>query len=102
MTNEEKKIQECDGMMTQSDREILYECCSGFHRVDKRLLNFIMQICILASILIFSMISYSTTDNQSEKTTFLVIISSIMSVFLPTPKLPQRDNRIKKEKKEEV
>lgn len=67
-----------------------YDCCMG-NTTDKRILDFIAKFLIIFSILCFSFVMVVSTNDSSERNIFIIIINTILSIFLPSPSIKDKD-----------
>ena len=72
-------------IMEQNQQDYTWNsCCAGTS--DKRLLKFIIQSTISLSIMSFSMYMLSSGVECSEQSIYVGILTSIFSIWLPSPK----------------
>jgi hypothetical protein len=71
-------------IMEKDDENLYKSCCAGTS--DKRLLKFIIQSTISLSIMGFSMYMLSSGVECSEQSIYVGILTSIFSIWLPSPK----------------
>lgn len=68
---------------------IYRSCCT---MIDSRVLSFAVQSVVIVLILIFSMYQAANTSSLETRQTYIVIVTTILSVYLPTPKI-RRDRQ---------
>ena len=71
-------------IMEKDDENLYQSCCAGTS--DKRLLKFIIQSTISLSIMGFSMYMLASGVECSEQSIYVGILTSIFSIWLPSPK----------------
>jgi len=69
-----------------------YKMCCG-SMTDRRLVEYGSKVLIIFSILVFSMVQVFETKNIEEKTIFIVIINTVLSVFLPSPTIAKKNKK---------
>lgn len=74
-----------------------YKMCCG-SMTDRRLVEYGSKVLIIFSILVFSMVQVFETKNIEEKTIFIVIINTVLSVFLPSPTIAKKNKEVIREK----
>ena len=72
-------------------------CCSGTRMtVDRKFITFIVQTMIIMCVLIFSMHQVVNEQDSSRRETFIVIMTTTLSVCLPSPQIPQTKSKEEK------
>jgi hypothetical protein len=69
---------------------IYRSCCT---MIDSRVLSFAVQSVVIILVLIFSMYQAANTSSLEARQTYIVIVTTILSVYLPTPKIRRDNNR---------
>ncbi len=64
------------------DPEIWRSCCLD---VDKRVVQFSVQVMFSLILIIFSMYMLMNTDNCSEQQVYVSLLTLVIGVFLPNP-----------------
>lgn len=62
-------------------------CCSSKFKIDRRLLTFLTQTLVILTVLIFAMYQ-AVRIKGPQRETYVIIITTILSVYLPSPTLP--------------
>ena len=67
-------------------------CCGELaFSVNKKFVAFIVQTMVILAVLIFAM-HQAVNGENNRKETFLIIITTILSVYLPSPQVPNINN----------
>lgn len=66
---------------------IYRSCCT---MIDSRVLSFAVQSVVIILILVFSMYQAANISNSEARQTYIVIVTTILSVYLPTPKIRKK------------
>lgn len=69
---------------------IYRSCCT---MIDSRVLSFAVQSVVILLVLVFSMYQAANTSSLEARQTYIVIVTTILSVYLPTPKIQRDKNR---------
>ena len=64
--------------------------------IDRKFISFIVQTIIILCVLVFSMHQVVNERDYSRRETFIVIITTILSVYLPSPQMPNSKPKIEK------
>ena len=67
-----------------------YKLCCG-SMTDRRLVEYGSKVLIIFSILVFSMIQIFHSNNTEERTVFIIVLNTILSVFLPSPTIAKKN-----------
>ena len=68
-------------------RNNMYESCCCDGRTDRRLLEYLVKIFITTVVLMFCIVNLMIHPNIEEKTTYYTIITTIIGMYLPQPKI---------------
>lgn len=72
-------------------------CCSRSLRIDRRLLTFAVQTIVILMVLVYSM-HQAVVVPREQRETYIIIITTILSVYLPSPQAPPLQNDTDKKK----
>eukprot|EP00466_Bigelowiella_natans_P006761 jgi/Bigna1/129896/aug1.10_g4604 len=84
-----KEVDDGQSSMTSAYKT---RCCGELaFSVNKKFVAFIVQTVVILAVLIFSM-HQAVNGEKSRRETFLIIITTILSVYLPSPQIPNANN----------
>jgi len=93
----ELKEKELSLKRTQNEfeNENFYRCCSGT-KSDKRVIEFFSKFVICVIVLMFCIVQlYVHHDNCNSNSLYGNILSMILGLFLPTPRVSKKDHQSK-------
>lgn len=70
------------------ERNGVYRSCCTM--IDSRVLTFAVQSAVIIIILLFAMYQAATNTSVEARQTYIVIVTTILSVYLPTPKVTKK------------